>query len=330
MTTICLPKKGVVNVYGDHGIGKTTFFKSKSHVQFDHDCLKTKDRTIDFLQKMRCSILPLVLDDYDLLKSASGLKEFKKGMFVRGTFYIISTEKIVQDWVDQWYSFPGVPVNDFAMSVGITEENAKELLRKARGNMTSVRMDLDNFGSQRDNFETAKEYIHNLLKDPRPSDNLNKYLTEHGHTFGIIQENYIYKNASIDTLADIANDFSVANIIDVKMYSDVSWDLMPFFNLHACILPAFKLPADLQLERTASVWTKYSNACMKANRFKKLKIMLDDIPLWIKKANMGDPLTPFDSYDIDSLNQLALGTRINQKITNKLKATKKESLPRRQ
>jgi hypothetical protein len=187
-------------------------------------------------------------------------------------------------------------------------------------------MDLQNFSSRRDNFETAKEYLQGLLRDPHPSSNLNRYLTEHGNTFGIIQENYIFGDASIDLLADIANDFSEAHLIDVKMYSDVSWDLMPFFNLHACIIPASKLPADLSLDRPASMWTKYSNMCMKANRFKKLKVHLDDISLWILKANKGDPLEQFDSYDIDSLNQLAIGTRIQQKITNRLK---KESQRRR-
>ena len=219
-----LPKKGIVNVYSEHGTGKTTFFKSKRHVDFDHEILKTKERTLDFLQRMRCSMLPLVLDDYDLVKSTSGIKEFTKGMFKRGTFYVISTERLEQDWVDQWYAFPGVPVREFSMKMGISVEKAQELLDKTRGNMTSVRMDLENFGSQRDNFETAKEYLQGLLKDPRPSLNLNKYLTEHGHTFGIIQENYIYKDAPIELLADVANDFSVASLIDVKMYSDVSWE----------------------------------------------------------------------------------------------------------
>lgn len=325
-TDICIPKKGVVNVYGDSGTGKSTFFSKKGHIQFDHENLKTKEKTLDFLQKMRYSMFPLVLDDYDIVKSTSGVKEFTKGMFPRGTFYVISTERIEQNWVDQWYKFPGVPIHDFAMEMGISDERAQELLIKTRGNMTSVRMDLHNFGSQRDNFETAKEYLRSLLRDPMPSGNLNKYLTEHGNTFGIIHENYIYTDASIDLLADISNDFSVANLIDVKMYSDVSWDLMPFFNLHACIIPASKLPEDLVMDRPASIWTKYSNMCMKMNRFKKLNIRLDTIPLWILKANNGDPLEQFDSYDIDSLNQLAIGTRIQQKITNKLK---KESLRRR-
>jgi hypothetical protein len=326
-TDICLPKKGVVNVYSDSGTGKSTFFSKKGHVQFDHENLKTKEKTIDFLQKMKYSMFPLVLDDYDIVKYTSGVKEFAKGMFPRGTFYVISTERIEQDWVDQWYKFPGVPVHDFAMEMGISDEKAQGLLVKTRGNMTAVRMDIHNFSSQRDNFETAKEYLQGLLRDPMPSSNLNKYLTEHGNTFGIIQENYIFsEGTSIDLLADIANDFSEAHMIDVKMYSDVSWDLMPYFNLHACIMPASKLPSDLELERPASMWTKYSNMCMKMNRFKKLKVRLDDISLWILKANNGDPLEQFDSYDIDSFNQLAIGTRIQQKITNKLK---KESQRRR-
>ena len=330
MSSICLPKKGIVNIYGDHGIGKTTFLKKKSHVPFDHDILKTREKTIDFLQRMKWSLLPLVLDDYELIRSSSGIKEFTKGMYTRGTFYVISTERIDQDWVDQFYQFPGVPVSEFAFAMGVPEEKARDLLEKARGNMTSVRMDLENFGSQRDNFESAKEYIQGLLRDQCPLRNINKYLSEHGNTFGIIQENYIYKDSPIELLADIANDFVEASSIDVKMYSDVSWDLMPYFNLHACIIPASKLPEDLALDRPASIWTKYSNMCMKANRLKKLKIPIDDIYLWILKANAGDPLTQFDSYDIDSLNQLAIGTRINQKITNRLKATKKESLRLRQ
>jgi hypothetical protein len=315
-----LLKKGVLNVYGPPGTGKTTRFKSLA--QFDHDILKTKEKTIDFIQRMKYSLVPFVLDDFELVKSSSGVKEFYKGM----KLCVISTERLDYEWISEWYQFPGVPVEDFAKSVGISVEKARELLEKSHGNMTSVRMDLDNFSSQRDYFETAKEYVQNLLKDPRPSSNLNKYLTEHGHTFGIIQENYIFKDASMELLASVAEDFSAAELIDVKMYSDVSWDLMPYFNLHACILPASKLPEKLEVDRPASVWTKYSNMCMKMNRFKKLKITREEVPLWILKANAGDSLEQFDSYDIDSLNQLALGQKIQTKVTNRLKKERRHHL----
>jgi hypothetical protein len=323
---ICLPKKGITNVYSSHGTGKSTFFSKKGHVQFDHEILKTKEKTIDFLERMKYSLLPLVLDDYELVQSLSGVKEFKSGM-MRGSFYVISTCRIDEDWIDQWYEFPGVCPLEFARSFNnVTESDVLESLVKNKGNMTRVKLDLETFSSHRDIFMSSKEYIVNLLKDPNPTHNIHKYLSEHGNTFGIIQENYTsVRDSSIHEIASIAHDFSDADIIDVKMYTDVSWDLMPFFNLSACILPAYKLGPikDPKVDRPARSWTKYSNACMKMNRFKKLRISREEISLWILRANVNDPLEKFDSYDIDSLNQLAFSNKIHPKITNKLKALRK-------
>jgi hypothetical protein len=323
---ICPPKKGIINVYSPPGTGKSTFF-SKKGIQFDHEILKTKEKTLDFLEKMKYSMFPLILDDYELVQSLSGTKEFTKGMFTRGAFYVISTERIDQDWIDQWYEFPGVCPLEFAKSFNnVSESVVIETLAKNKGNMSRTKLDLETFSSHRDIFMSSKEYIVNLLKDPNPINNIHKYLSEHGNTFCIIQENYTsVKDSSIDEIASIAHDFSDAEIIDVKMYSDVSWDLMPFFNLSACILPAYKLGPikDPKVDRPGTAWTRYSNACMKKNRFKKLGIYREEIPLWILKANMNDPLDRFDSYDIDSINQLAFSNKIQPKITNKLKALRK-------
>lgn len=323
---ICLPKKGIINVYGPPGSGKSTFF-SKKGIQFDHEILKTKEKTLDFLERMKYSLLPLVLDDYELAQSLSGTKEFKSGLLSRGSFYVISTERINQDWVDQWYEFPGVCPLEFARSfTNVPESAVLESLSKNKGNMTRVKIDLGAFSSYRDVFTSSKEYLVNLLKDPNPTHNIHKYLSEHGNTFAIIQENYtLVRDSSIDEIASIAHDFSDAEIIDTKMYSDVSWDLMPFFNLFACILPAYKLGpiTDPKIDRPGRIWTKYSNACMKMNRFKKLGISREEIPLWILRANSNDPLDRFDSYDIDSINQLAFSNKIQPKITNKLKALRK-------
>jgi len=313
------PKSGVVNVYGKPGCGKTTFFaRHVKHIQFDHEILKSKDRTCDFLDIMRYSLLPLVLDDYELVEGSIGIKELKP---LRVALYIVSTNKISSlDVITKYYEFPGVPVDEFANSVGVTVENATELLEKSGGNMHTVKLDLENFKSERDVFKSSREYVQEIVSRSKPVTSfLDKHLSEHGNTFGIIHENY--PDFCSQSLHLVSQSLSDADIIDGAIYQDMSWELMPFFNVSACLIPAFHFSSSSSPNlRPASIWTKTSNMLMKRNRLKKLQgVNRDSVSLLVQKLNAGEDAPPrFSSYDLDSLNQLSF-TKIKPRVLTSLK-----------
>jgi hypothetical protein len=306
-------------VYGKPGSGKTTFFaKHVKHIQFDHEILKSKDRTCDFLDMMKYSLLPLVLDDYDTIDGSVGIKELKP---LRVPVYVVSVDKITNlDCITTHYEFPGVPVEEFARVQNITVEIASDLLEKAGGNMHTVKLDLENFMSERDVFMSSKEYIQDLVTKSSPvASFLDKHLSEHGNTFGIVHENYPDFS---DSLALVSQSLSDADIIDKAIYSDMAWELMPFFNVSACLIPATYMSSsdDETNLRPASIWTKTSNMLMKRNRLKKLQgINRDSLSILVDKMNTGeDAPAQFSSYDLDSINQLSF-VKIKPRILTSLK-----------
>jgi energy-coupling factor transporter ATP-binding protein EcfA2 len=315
-----IPKKGIVNVYGSPGCGKTYFFKTLKHIKFDHDILKTKEKTDDFMKMMQASLLPLVLDDFNLIENLPGVKQLKSG---RVPFFIISTNKLDIDCVTHHFEFPKLPVEEFATTNNLTIENAQKLINDAKGNMTVAKTNLDYFECVRDTFSTSKEYVTDLINSKYVSGYLDRHMSEHGNTYGMIHENYIDYINDLESLTHISQHLSDAQMIDNAIYSDVSWDLMPFFNVSACLLPAIRMIGPTHgTIRPGSMWTKYSNMCMKANRLKRLRMHVDDVSLWALKANHGEKI-PFDSYDLDSINQLSKN-KIKPKILSSLKKCLRE------
>ena len=312
------PKSGVVNVYGKSGCGKTTFFSFMKHVKFDHDILKSKEKTSDFMDMMKYSLMPLVLDDYDLIEGSIGLKELKK---LRVPMYIISTQKINLDCITEHFEFPGVPVETFAKSLGISVELTNQLLEKSGGNMHSVKIDVKNFTSERDVFMSSKEYVEELTKSNNVTEFIDKHLSEHGNTFGIIHENYPDFSREI---AKVSQSLSDADLIDRCIYSDMSWELMPFFNTNACLIPAMYFEEPSTSLRPASIWTKTSNMLMKRTRLKKLGMPTDYIKVWVDKINSGEQITEFSSYDLDSINQLSFNKIKPRVLTSLKKKCRKE------
>ena len=311
-----MPKKGVINVYGPQGCGKTYFFANIKHVKFDHDILKTKEKTDDFLKMMRCSLIPLVLDDFNLVEDLPGIKQLKS---IRVPFFILSTTKLDIDCVTDYFEFPKVPIKEFAVTNKISTEHAQKLIDAAKGNLTVVKTNLESFECERDVFKTSKEYVCDVMNNKNVCEYLDRHLSEHGNTFGMIHENYPDYISDLNSLIKISHSLSDAQLIDNAIYSEVSWDLMPFFNVSACLIPAINIHEKVSSSdiRPGSMWTKYSNMCMKKNRLKRLRMHVDNVALWSMKANNGESM-PFDSYDLDSINQLSK-TKIKPKILTSLK-----------
>lgn len=316
-----LPKSGVVNVYGPSGTGKTTFFNKIKHVKVEHDILKSKETTIHFMDLVKYSLIPVVLDSFELVENQPGVKELKK---IKSPFYIVSLYKISIDCITNWFEFPGVCVEDFASTHGIDVGVAKQVLEKNGGNMASALIDIENnMNSDRDLFMDSKQYIERLINGHTYSDFVDKYLAEHGNTMGIVHENYVDYT---DNLSRVTHSLSDADLIDMVIYSEVSWDLMHYFNVCACIIPCTECNGPVKSPlRPGSIWTKASNMLMKQSRLKKLRIHRDYIELLTLKANQGDPLEHIkESYDLDSINQLSF-TKIKPRVLNSLKKKCRES-----
>lgn len=317
-----LPKSGIVNIYGPSGCGKTEFLSKVKHIQFEHDVLRTKESTIHFLDMMRYSFMPLVLDDFELVESYPGVRELKKPL--RVPFFIVSMNRLSgYDFITDWFEFPYSPENvleTFAKKHGITREEARVALSRTNGNMTSASIDITyKFTDTRDIFIDSKEYVLRLINSDTCSRFIDRHLSEHGNTLGIIHENYIeYSNAYVQ----ITHSLSDADIIDTRMYSDISWNLIPFFNVSACLIPGSLCHHDSSSGactlRPGSIWTKVSNMMMKQGRLKKLRIDRDTIELLALKANNGHTDIADSSYCLDSINQISF-LKIKPRVLASLK-----------
>lgn len=267
---------------------------------------------------MRCSLLPLVLDDFDLVETLPGIKELRS---IRTPFFILSEKKIDLEIITFHFEFPIVPIEEFAKENKIDANYAKYLLNNAKGNMTSVKTDITSFESVRDVFIDSKEYVKELIRSEKPSEFIDRHLSEHGNTFGMIHENY---PDYTDDFVSVTQSLSDAVVIDNVIYSDVSWDLMPFFNVSGCIIPAMHMNGNPNDIKPGSAWTKHSNMCMKMSRLRKLRIPREHLWVWALKANAGEEIQFDDSYDLDSVNQISF-VKIKPKILTSLKKCLKAS-----
>ena len=81
-----------VCILGKSGIGKTWAVADAYQgrvIDLNADILKTKQKTIDFLERARSSDLPVVIDEYEALCDLVGLWEIKEPPS-QGQFIIIS------------------------------------------------------------------------------------------------------------------------------------------------------------------------------------------------------------------------------------------------
>lgn len=309
-----LDLRGVINIYGSSGCGKTTFFKKVKHIDIDHEILRTKEATVDLFSRLKYNTKwPVILDDYETVEGYPGTKELKKLPW----FIIISKHPVNDPIIDMSLEFPGVSSKDYASSKGISIEDAETLLASVQGNVRILDLDSE-FKSTRDVFMDSMEYIIELIETKSPIQFIDRYITEHGNTLSILHENYM-DYCSMDKLCLVSTSISDADIIDAHIYSEISWDLMPFFNLSACLVPALHIHGTVTGPlRPGSLWTKMNNMLMKTSRLKKLRIHRECISVLVARANAKEDVPIFSSYDLDTVNQLSF-TKIKAKLLQNLK-----------
>jgi len=319
----------VVVVVGKSGIGKTWTVKKEldQYIEITADILRSKLGTIDFLEKIRSSNLPVILDEYESVSDLIGLREIK-GAPSGGVFVITShfVPKFDFDFVT--YEFP-IPTAEVLRE--IAPEASDEVIAESRGDIRVVLQSLNFTSDFRDDFNGPKEFVTSLVakgSKKRPSDFIGYPISEPGNICSILNANYV--DAEGIDHAETAEHFSLADMCEDRVYAG-EWGLLPFFNFFGCILPCHEIGHNLTPPlKPGSTWTRYQNMCM---RYKKVQTMarrrpgrqlsLDEI-LILRDYAENENVEILQEYhlipqDMDVMNHLSPLRKIKPKVISNIK-----------
>jgi Replication factor RFC1 C terminal domain len=321
----------VVAVVGRPGIGKTwTVHQTlELRIEITAEILRSKQDTIQFLERIRSSPLPVVLDDYEAVQDLVGLREIK-GPPTSGVFVIISHTEPKLDFEFATYEFP-VPTPEKLREIAPGAPDW--LIETAKGDIRWVLQNLEFKSDFRDDFYTTKEFVMNLVgagQEGRASDFIGHSISEPGNVSAILNANYVDAPKDRIDMAAIASYFSEADVFEDRVYSG-DWALFPYWNFFGCILPASAIGHTLKGPlKPGSTWTKYQNMCM---RIKKIHTMATHVPgkklcydellaLRVQAENENVETLKeygFTSQDIDVLNHLNPLRKLKPKTVSYLK-----------
>jgi hypothetical protein len=327
-----------VCVLGRSGIGKTwtVFGALHPHVELTAEILRSKQDTIDFLQKIRGTKTHVIIDEYECLQDLVGLREIT-GPPTNGLFVVISQIPVKFDFKIETYEFP---VPDAAAIKRIVPDATDEAIAKSKGDLRFVIQSLTFKSDDKDEFQGARDFIETIVSSQsriRPAEFLGHSIHEPGNVTAILHENYV--DSKKCNHAEVIRHMSDAVLMENKIY-DGNWFLYPYYNLLGCVLPATELGHTLRPPlRPGSVWTKHQSACARQKRLEAIaqrvpgkRLSMEEILMLRDYAEKGDveilkeyQLKP---QDLDALNHLVydLPTSTRRKIKPKNIAALKKSL----
>ena len=145
-----------------------------------------------------------------------------------------------------------------------------EIINSCKGDLRIVEQSLRCSSDARDDFQSPRDFVVSILQrnsNVNPVDYLGHPIQEPGNVSSIIHENYVDSKGRLDVISE---SLSWADVIETRIYEG-EWDLLSYFNLSGCIVPAREINHTLGTNlRPGSTWTKYQNMCM---REKKIKAM---------------------------------------------------------
>lgn len=322
-----------VCVLGKTGIGKTWAVRDAfggNFIELTADILRGKQSTIDFLERLESTDTPVVLDEFETLCDLVGIRELT-GPPSKGQFIIVSQIPVESklDFEIVTYEFP---VPTFEQLKQIAPGATDEIIHKSKGDIRQVLKSLRMKSDEQDAFLSTREFVTSLVakgSTKRPTDYLSHHVQEPGNMVSILQENY--PDARGANLALIAEYMSTADIFEVKLYEG-DWQLLPYYSLYGCILPAVEIGHRLNPDkmRPGSSWTKHQNMCM---REKRLKSITDRVPFYhldtdalmilrdMAEAGHYEILREYklEPKDIDVLNHLSPLRKLKPKTVQALK-----------
>jgi len=321
----------MICIYGNSGSGKTFLVEQllppANKIEICEQILKNKQLTVDFLEKLKNSYSPVVVDNFDsTLPGAKEILELKK---TNSCFIIISLTPIPIPIEN--VHLPNLTINQL-VNLGKIKFPKKplqkivEMAKESRGNVRNFLISLD-FSDYKDIFKNSKQYIYDLIcSDVKYPENasleLENIIQDHGYTRCIIHENYLdSQNADFE----IADWMSIADMVDNLIYCTNNWNFIKYFNMYGIILPAMRINHSLYTStiRPGSAWTKYNNYKMRLSRLKHMRINLDVIQLhhlYLKKGDISHFLHyKFKPQDVDMMNHLCLKTKLKPKNILRIK-----------
>lgn len=261
-------------VVGKTGIGKTWAVRDAlgSFIEITPDILKSKQDTIDFLNKIRGTDMSVILDEYECAVGLIGLKEITE-IPTSGMFIVISQIPVKFDFEIVIYNFP-IPTHENIKR--IVPNASDQIIDAADGDIQWV-IQATNFKSDfKDDFHGPREFLGSLVSrtsDTDPCKFIGYPLIEPGNMASILNANYL--DSPTVKYENVTEMFSQADIVDVLIYAG-GWELLPYFNFWGCILPSIEIGHTLGSNlKPGSSWTKYQNMCM---RRKKIRAMYERVP----------------------------------------------------
>lgn len=327
-----------VCVIGKSGIGKTWTVRKELMpcIELTPDILKSKQDTIDFLNKIHGTESPVIIDEYECIHDLVGLREIT-GPPTNGIFVVISQIPVKFSFEMKTYDFP-VPTPEIIKS--LFPDASDQVIATCGGDLRRVRQSLTFKSDARDDFMGPKEFIAGLVcrsGSENPSKYIGHPIQEPGNIASILHENY---PDSKGRPCVITNQLSVADVIETRVYAG-DWDLLSYYNLWGCILPATEIAHTLSKNlRPGSTWTKYQNMCMRhkkiqliSNRVPRQSLDLDALLLIRSQIEKGDFETFLDyelePTDIDVLNHLSPLNKLKAKTISSLKKQCAEAVANR-
>ena len=312
-----------VCVLGKSGIGKswTVHNVLDPCIELTAEILSSKQSTLSFLERIRGTDIPVVLDEYESVQDLVGIREITEPP-TNGLFVVVSQVPVKLNFDIETYHFP-VPGEDTIRRIapGVSDE----VLKKCRGDLRYAIQSLTLHSDDKDEFQGAKDFIESLVSrnsDVNPADYIGHSVHEPGNVTAILHENYPDSRTCVP--AEVMESLSEAMIFESKIYEG-SWDLYPYYNFLGCVLPSVQIGHALKPPlRPGSVWTKHQRACARSKRLEALRqrvpgkrLSMDDILMlhtYAQKGNI-DVLKEHGlmSQDLDVLNHLSLYNKIKPK-----------------
>ena len=316
-------------IHGKPGTGKTHFVTTSlpRHVVLDHTILKSKQTTIDFMERLRWTDMPVVIDNWESIQDLIGTREVTKALS-RGPTVIVSHAPVdIPDTID--WPMKVMTTDEILEATGTSD---RALAEKCHGDVRSYMIQLKNGSDAKDIFETPLEFVQQLLVYPQPTDYFHRTVHEHGYTWGVIQDNYVdAKKITMEECANITESISLADVYDTVIYNEGAWDtLMPYFIESACIRPCMTLKGRINTQRLrpGSLWSKFQNICMRLKKISSTRLDRDALTV-IRKYIECDQMAilkdyPLDPSAIDILNHL--GTpKLRPKLVDQAKKLLRET-----